>query len=91
MLNLKKLESLAKINLTGEEKNAAAEYFRFWIEKFDKLENIEVGNTEPLINVSSLENVMREDIAIKIFDRETILEDAPEQHDGYIVVPRIIE
>jgi len=34
---------------------------------------------------------MRDDIAYKIFDRGAILENAPEQHDGYFVVPRILE
>jgi aspartyl-tRNA(Asn)/glutamyl-tRNA(Gln) amidotransferase subunit C len=91
MIDLEKLESLVKIKLTDEEKTKAIEYFEFWIKKFDKLENIDIGDTEPLINAVSLENIMREDIAVKIFTREAILENAPEQHDGYFVVPRIIE
>jgi len=91
MVNLEKLESLAKIKLTDEEKTKAAEYFEFWIKEFTKLEDIDAGGAEPLINVAALENVMREDAAEKIFDREAILENAPEQYDGYFVVPRILE
>ena len=91
MINLEKLESLIKIKLMDEEKASAVEFFDCWIEKFDKLENVDTQNIEPLISVSTLENVMREDIACKMLDREILLENAPEQHDGYIVVPRIIE
>ena len=91
MLNLEKLEQSVKIELTPEEKLAAAEYFEYRLKKFEKLENIETADVEPLINAVALENVMRDDIAYKIFDRGAILENAPEQHDGYFVVPRILE
>ena len=88
---LKTLESLAKINLSDEEKSIAVEYFNFFTEKFDMLENIDTENTEPLITVSSLENVMREDISYEIISKEILLENAPEQNDGYFVVPRILD
>ena len=91
MVNLEKLESLVKIKLTDEEKVRAIEYFNGWIEKFDKLKNIDTENVEPLVSVSTLENVMRDDAAYKLFSRNEMLENAPEQHDGYIVVPRILE
>jgi aspartyl-tRNA(Asn)/glutamyl-tRNA(Gln) amidotransferase subunit C len=91
MFDLEKLESLGKIKLTDDERAEAVEYFNGWIEKFDKLASIDTENVEPLISVSSLENVMREDIAYKLFDRDKLLENTPEQQDGYIVVPRILE
>ena len=91
MFDLEKLEVLGKIKLTDGERAEAVKYFNGWIEKFDKLANIDTDNVEPLISVSSLENVMREDIAYKLFDRDKLLENTPEQQDGYIVVPRILE
>ena len=91
MVDIEKLESLVKIKLTDEEKTEAIKYFESWTEKFETLKNIDTENIEPLINIVSLENIMREDIAVKIFDREILLENAPEHHDGYFVVPRIIE
>ena len=90
-LNLDKLKSLVKIELTEEEESAAGNYFDFWVEKFNGLKKIDTENIEPLINVSSLENIMREDTAYKIFTREELLENAPEHCDGYFAVPRIIE
>ena len=91
MVDLEKLEWLTKIKLTDEEKESALEYFSAAIDKFSALENIDTKNTEPLITVSSLENIMRQDTAFKAFSRETLLENAPDHRDGYFVVPRILE
>jgi len=91
MFDLIELEGLAKINLTEEEKETAKEYFEAWTKKFDAFENVNTENIEPLITVSSLENVMREDMPHKMTDRETLLENSPDQYDGYFVVPRILD
>ena len=88
---LKTLESLSKINLTDNEKSQAIEFFDFWIAKYDMLENIDTENIEPLVTVSSLINVMREDVSYKMVSVEKLLENAPEQYNGYFVVPRILE
>ena len=88
---IKTLESLTKINLTDEEKIKAVEYFDFWIKKFDMLENVDTGNIEPLITVSSLVNVMRDDVSYKTISVDELLENAPEQYNGYFIVPRILE
>ena len=88
---LKTLEFLSKINLTNEEKIAALEFFDFFTNKFDMLENIDTEDIEPLVTVSSLVNVMREDISHKMVSVEKLLENTPEQHNNYFVVPRILE
>ena len=91
MLDLDKLESLAMLKLTESERAAACEYFDLYIKKFDGLAQIDTQNIEPLISVSSLENIMRDDISYKIISRDKLLETAPHQQDGYIIVPRILE
>jgi len=91
MYNFKTLESLAKINLTDEEEKTAGEFFEFFIPKFALFENISTENVEPLVTVSSLENIMREDTAYRMVSREALLENSPENNDGYFVVPRILE
>jgi len=88
---LKELSSLSKINLSDDENKTAVEFFEFFIKKFDMLEKINTDNTEPLVTVSSLENVMREDISRKMVSVEVLLENAPEQYNNHFVVPRIIE
>jgi aspartyl-tRNA(Asn)/glutamyl-tRNA(Gln) amidotransferase subunit C len=88
---IKRLESLTKINLTDAEKIAAVEFFDFFIPKFDMLENVDTENVEPLFTVSSLVNVMRDDVSNKTISVDKLLENAPEQYNGYFVVPRILE
>ena len=91
MYDLETLKSLAKIELLGEETKIAHEYFDNWLKKFDMLGDIDTENIEPLVSVCALENVVREDISKKMVDIETLLENAPEQYNGYFVVPRILE
>ena len=88
---IKTLESLTKINLADGEKTAAVEFFDFFIQKFDMLENVDTENIEPLVTVSPLLNVMRDDVSEKTISVDELLENAPEQYNGYFVVPRILE
>jgi aspartyl-tRNA(Asn)/glutamyl-tRNA(Gln) amidotransferase subunit C len=90
MYNLKTLETLSKISLSEEERDMAADFFDFWLPKFDMLDTIEIKNIEPLFRVSSLENVMREDESHKTANVDELLENAPEQYDNYFVVPRVL-
>jgi len=91
MVDFKKLESLAKIKLADGERTAAEEYFSSCIAKFDRLADIDTAGIEPLVTPFALENIMREDAAFKMISRDELLEGAPEQQDGYFVVPRILE
>ncbi|MCL2813295.1 MAG: Asp-tRNA(Asn)/Glu-tRNA(Gln) amidotransferase subunit GatC [Oscillospiraceae bacterium] len=91
MYDLEKLESFSKIKLSEEEKIKAGQFFDFWILKFRELENTNTEDVEPLFGVSTLENVTREDAAEKEFGADVILENAPDQYDGYFAVPKIIE
>ena len=88
---LSKLESLVKIHLSDEEKTQAMRYFGYFIPKFDKLELIDTKGIEPLITPAALTNVMRDDLAVKSIDRKKLLENIHEQHDGYIVVPKVLD
>jgi len=56
---------------------------------FTKLDAVET-NAEPLVSPLPLTNSMREDVAVKIFAREDLLANAPEQYDGYFQVPGVI-
>ncbi|MBR6781533.1 MAG: aspartyl/glutamyl-tRNA amidotransferase subunit C, partial [Clostridia bacterium] len=48
-------------------------------------------NTERMVHIFALENVLRADEKKKIFSREDLLKGAPEQTDGYWQVPRLLE
>jgi len=81
---------MAKIIFTDEERQTAADYISRIVDGLRGFESINTEDTEPLITVLDIENVFREDVAVKEFSRETILAHAPDQYDGYFQVPKTL-
>ena len=87
----KRLQKLNQLSLTeGEEKEILA--------FFDKAENdakildkADTENVERMVHVMPLENVIREDVCKKLFERDELQKAAPEVSDGYWQVPRLVE
>lgn len=90
-VDINELEKMAKFRLTEKERGEAKEYMEFLTFDLDKLQQADTDGVKPLIHGIELENVFREDVAIKIIDRETLLESAPEHEDGYFKVPKTID
>ena len=91
MIDIEKYEALSKIRLTEAERALLSKNFNFLTENFTGFEKINTGNTEPLLSVLDIQNVLREDTAEKNFSRKEILSNAPEQCDGYFSVPKTID
>ena len=88
---IKKYEQMAKLDLAETERAALAKEATVLEESFRKLSDIDTGGVRPLLSVLDIHNVLREDVAVKEFSREKILENAPEQYDGYFEVPKTLE
>jgi len=91
LVNISDLEKQAKLCLTVEEKNEISEYAEFLISDFEKLAEVDTAGVKPLIHGVELNNIFREDKAVNNIDREKLLENAPEQENGYFVVPKTID
>ena len=85
----KPYEQMAKIVLSDEERNEIAAWAAMLADDFAALDQINT-DAEPLVTVLPLTNVWREDISEKIFTRETLLANAPEQYDGYFAAPKTL-
>jgi aspartyl/glutamyl-tRNA(Asn/Gln) amidotransferase C subunit len=59
----------------------------------DQLRELDTNQTQPTHQVTGLENVWREDKVDKqkMFTQEEALENSKATHQGYFVVPRILE
>ena len=59
----------------------------------DNLREVDVQKVEPTHQVTGLENITREDVvdSKRMFTQEEALANASKTHDGYFVVPRIID
>ncbi len=87
----KMYEPMAKLSLDSETRAWADDVISRLEGEFEKLEDIKADGIEPLVTVLDLKNVLREDVSAQIVSRDTLLENAPEEYDGYFQVPKTIE
>ena len=91
MLDISKLEKMAKFRVAEGEMGKMAERLNFLAEDFGKLASAPTDDVAPLIYGTDDTGVWREDIAFKEIDRETLLSNAPDHENGYFKVPKTID
>ena len=84
-------EPMAKLSLDSESRAWADEIIARLEDEFSKMEKADTEGVEPLVTVLDLKNVLREDVSAQIVSRDTLLENAPEEYDGYFQVPKTID
>ena len=82
---------LAKLELSGKEKEQAKSDMGRMLDYIDKLNELDTSGVEPMSHVFPVENVFREDVVTNSDTREQLLSNAPEQKDGMFMVPRTFE
>lgn len=84
---------LAHIPVTTNEAKQLAQDFSTTLDVISDLEKVDVAGIEPTHQVTGLSNVTREDTVdeSRMFTQAQALANAPKQHDGFFVVPRIID
>jgi len=87
------MATLADIPLRPQEEERLAKEFADTLAVIDNLRQLDVSQIEPTHQVTGLENVTREDVVNKarMFTQEEALANARQTHDGFFVVPRIID
>ena len=91
MRDIKDYEAMVKLNLSETERGWVSDRADMLIESFKELENIDCLGVEPLVTVLDIQNVLREDISVKLVTREELLANAPEQYEGYFQAPKTLE
>ena len=82
---------LAKLKLSGEEREQAREDMQKMLDYIVRLEELDTSGVEPMSHIFPLNNVFREDVVTNGDDRENLLSNAPEQKDGQYQVPRTVD
>ncbi|MDE5907973.1 MAG: Asp-tRNA(Asn)/Glu-tRNA(Gln) amidotransferase subunit GatC [Lachnospiraceae bacterium] len=82
---------LAKLELSGEEKEQAKKDMGSMLDYIDKLSELDTEGVEPMSHVFPVKNVFREDVVTNGDVREEILKNAPGEKNGMFVVPRTFE
>ncbi len=94
MITIKEVEhvaKLARLELSEDEKNQFLEQLNKIIGYFNQLNEVNTEGIEPMAHSVPIVNVMREDIAVDANLREEILNNAPQEENGYFRVPKITE
>lgn len=79
---------LAKLALSGEEKEQAKQEMGRMLDYIDKLGELDTEGVEPMSHVLPVRNVFREDVVTNGDMRDDMLKNGPEVKDGMFVVPR---
>lgn len=85
--------NLSNIPVTDQETENLRDAFEETLETIAELQSVDISGVEPTHQVTGFENVLREDTVDtdNMFTQEEALANAPQSHDGYFVVPRIID
>ena len=81
---------LAKLELSGEEKEQAKADMGRMLDYIDKLNELDTEGTEPMPHLFPVTNVFREDEITNTDIREDLLKNAPGVKDGMFKVPRTV-
>jgi aspartyl-tRNA(Asn)/glutamyl-tRNA(Gln) amidotransferase subunit C len=89
---VKHIAQLANIPITDQEEKKLEAAFEETLEVVSKLKTVDVSAVEPTFQVTGLENILREDVVSEedMFTQEQALANAKQTHEGYFVVPAVI-
>ena len=82
---------LAKLELSGQEKEDAKADMEKMLDYIDKLNELNTEETEPLAHTFPVENVFREDVVTNGNSRDAMLANAPKSKDGQYQVPKTVQ
>ena len=91
MQTIKDYEAMAKLELPEAERQWVSACADRLLQSFERLGDADAGDAPPLVTVLDVQNVLREDVAVKLLPREALLANAPEQYDGYFQAPKTLD
>ena len=88
---VKHVASLAKLEFTDEELQKFTGQMDEIIKMVEQLGEVDTTDVPVTSTVTEEVNVMSEDVAVKGTDRTLLMKNVPEEKDGLIKVPAIID
>jgi aspartyl/glutamyl-tRNA(Asn/Gln) amidotransferase C subunit len=93
-MDIREYVAMASLDLPVDVRTKISAGAEELIAGFKALEGINVAGVKPLVSVLDItlgREDLREDVPNKLVTREELLENAPEQYDGYFQVPRTLD
>ena len=88
---VEKIASLSMLSLDDEKKKMLQKNLDDILGHADKLNELDTEGVEPTSYILEQQNVVRKDVPGKVWDREDMLKNAPEQEEGCFVVPKVVD
>lgn len=90
---VKHIAQLAQLPVTDEVVEKLTTAFAETLAVFDNLQELDTSKVEPTHQVTGLENIWRQDIVdeTRMFSQAEALQNATATHQGYFVVPQVID
>ncbi|MDR0490018.1 MAG: hypothetical protein LBH28_02060 [Oscillospiraceae bacterium] len=87
MLDIREYEDMMMFDLPSGVRERLGSCLNALAGSFAALEQADTDGALPLVTVLDLNNILREDVSMKLVSRDELLSNAPEQYDGYFQVP----
>ncbi|MDD3654284.1 MAG: Asp-tRNA(Asn)/Glu-tRNA(Gln) amidotransferase subunit GatC [Desulfotomaculaceae bacterium] len=81
---------LARLELTGEDKEMFTRQLNDILEHFQSLQRLDTEKVQPTAHVLPLKNIYREDRVGEHIPRDDALANCPDRVDNYFKVPKIV-
>ncbi|MCT8136673.1 Asp-tRNA(Asn)/Glu-tRNA(Gln) amidotransferase subunit GatC [Anaerobacillus sp. CMMVII] len=88
---VKHVAHLARLSVSEEEVELFTEQLDAIIGFAEQLNELDTTGVEPTTHVLDVKNVLRDDVVKESLKREDALKNAPDQLDGQVKVPSILE
>lgn len=86
-----KLETLARLQLSDDERRRLQGDLEQVLVMVDKLEEVNTEGVLPLLHVVDQKQLLRPDVVREQLTEEEALRNAPEKHGPYFSVPKVID
>jgi aspartyl-tRNA(Asn)/glutamyl-tRNA(Gln) amidotransferase subunit C len=88
---VEKLAHLSRLEFNDADKAAIKNDLQRMISFVEKLDELDLSETQPLLHMSSNKNVLRDDVTDGSITREEGLKNAPEHDNKFFKVPKVIK
>ncbi len=87
---VRRIGKLSRIELTDEQVGLFGTQLEAILEYFDKLQQLDTENVEPMVHAVELTNVFGEDTPGESLSPEAALANAPQRDGDFFMVPKVI-
>ena len=88
---VKHVAHLARLSVTEEDVEQFTEQLDAIISFAEQLNELDTEGIEPTTHVLDVKNVLRDDVVKESLPIEAVLKNAPDEQDGQVKVPSILE